>query len=89
MLIIGFEVNTYCATQLNDLNELATWIIFVYMQTIVFCMGIGLSVGIRSLVSQTVSVEGNAKAKSMTKVYFLYSMTISVVIMIFILMFGN
>ena len=30
-LLIGFEVNTYCASLVPDINELATWVIFVYI----------------------------------------------------------
>ena len=30
-LLIGFEVNTYCASLIPDINQLATWVIFVYI----------------------------------------------------------
>ncbi len=89
MLIIGFEVNTYCATQIGDLDSLATWVIFVYMQTPLYCMGIGISVGIRGMVSWILEIEGNSKAKHFAKIYYLYTSFMSILIAILILFKGK
>lgn len=85
MLIVGFEVNTYCATQLGDLDSLATWVIFVYIETILYCTGIGISVGIRAMIGRVLETGGNSKARLMTKVYYLYTCCFAFLVQIFIL----
>jgi Na+-driven multidrug efflux pump len=59
------------------------------MQTPLYCMGIGISVGIRSMISWVLEVGGNSKAKLMTKVYYLYTCLISILIGVIILTKGK
>lgn len=51
-------------------------------------MGIGISVGIRGMISRVLDSGGNSKAKLMTKVYYLYTSLLAILIGIAILWKG-
>ena len=52
-------------------------------------MGIGISVGIRGMISRILEIEGNSKAKHYAKIYYLYTTMMSILIAILILLKGK
>lgn len=95
---MGFEVCTYCAARLS-VNELATWILFVYIQSLVFFAGMGFSVVTRSAVQERLEKNKKTKnkndksdlneAKELAKAYLLYLFVIGGVLMLLIIIFNK
>lgn len=52
-------------------------------------MGMGISVGIRSMVSRVLEVEGNSKAKLYSKIYYVYTCIFSLLIILIIVWKGK
>jgi hypothetical protein len=59
------------------------------MQTPLYCMGMGVSIGMRTMISWVLEIRGNSKAKLMTKVYYLYTCVISILIGLLIIFKGE
>ena len=98
IMVLGFEVCTYCAARLN-VTELATWILFVYVQSLQFFAGIGFSVVTRNIVQEGLEKKKKTKneneqqnlneIKDLAKAQILYITVVASIYMLIIVLFSG
>ena len=84
-LLVSFEINTYCAAIIPNINELASWIIFVYLQTLNFFAGNGFAIAFRSKISKDMNTKGPRIGKRNSIVFLLYIFVISLIVGFFMI----
>ena len=87
--LAGFETNTYCAALSHDDDQLAVWILFVYLQAFYFFGGLGFSFSFRSLIGNAMGEGRQKEARTLSIVYFKYNAVIAFTCFLLIFFFAK
>ena len=85
---IAYEVNTYFAAILNDIDQLATWVTLMNYGVIIYFSSIGLSFTVRNMISHRLH-EKKKNVREDFMVFVFYIFVIALVVIIFQIVFRD
>ena len=82
--LFSFELNTYFAARLGDINQLASYIAIINSMFFIFYISVGFSNTFRTNIGNTLGAGDIPKAKSICSIYVVYVLIISIFIILII-----